>query len=243
MKVQKKNIVMGGLLMILGLVIAMQFQTVKNTAGEGLLSTQKAQQQMKKLEILRNESQSLKDRLAIIEKEIKSYELSDADENLITKNLQTELRKYQEIAGMKSLEGPGLVVSISDPQGESYSGQYESQIIYNYMFIIDIINILNGAGAEAITINDQRILATTEIYPSARSLIVNSVPVTPPINIAAIGDSKALEAALNINYGILYEIKKFSSIQVNIRKENLVVVPSYNRIQTFEFAQPVIRNN
>ncbi|SCY98370.1 DUF881 domain-containing protein [Alkaliphilus peptidifermentans] len=239
MKIQQKNIVMGALLLILGLIIAMQFQTVRSTTGEGLLSTQKAQQMMKQLEYLRAESQSLKEEIRILENEILSYELSEASESYLIKNLQEELKKYQSIAGMRSLEGPGIVVSISDPQNEPiYYGHYDS-----YLYLIDIINILNGAGADAITINDQRVLATTEILPTSRNIIINSVPVTPPIHVAAIGDAKALETALNIDYGVLHEIDKNTNLQVNIKREANIIVPRYNKVQGFEYAKPVEASN
>ncbi|SDK40718.1 DUF881 domain-containing protein [Natronincola ferrireducens] len=235
----KGKVAIGLLCGILGLIISMQFNVVRNTTGSGFLSTQKAQQLAMELRNLRNEKERLNEELTNLEKRLKEYEMSEADENLIIKNLKRDLEKYQLLAGYKEGEGPGVVVTIDDPPNEYFMGGEGSFIMYNYDLLLEIINMLNAAGAEAIAINDQRYIASTEIYYSSDNLLVNSVPVRPPFVIKAVGNPETLEAALNIRYGVVWGMRQYYNLQVNIRKENSVTMPRYSRVIQYQYAKPI----
>jgi len=238
MKDLKGKIALGVLCTILGLTISMQFKAVKGNTG-GLLSTQKAQQLALELKELRIERTSLMEELTQVEKRLKEYEMSEADESFIIKNLKIDLEKYQVVSGYTTVEGPGIVVTIDDPIKE-HPGQGEgSLIMYNYDILLGIINKLNGAGAEAISINDQRYTSTTEIYYTSNSVLVNSVPTLPPFTIKALGDIASLEAALNMRFGIAEEMRELYNLQVNIKKENNIVIPRYNKTTNFKHAKPI----
>ena len=136
---------MGILCAILGFTISLQFKTVKGNTG-GLLSTQKAQQLALELKELRTEKAALMEELTEWEIRLKEYEMSEADESFIIKNLNKDLEKYQIISGYKTVEGPGIIITIDDPI-YGYPGQdSESFIMYNYDLLLGIINKLNGAG-------------------------------------------------------------------------------------------------
>jgi len=111
--------------------------------------------------------------------------------------------------------------------------------MYNYDILLGVINKLNGAGAEAISINDQRYTSTTEIYYTSNSVLINSVPTVPPFTIKAVGDVESLEAALNMRFGIAEEMRELYNLQVNIKKETNVVIPRYNKTTNFQHAKPI----
>lgn len=238
MKQLKGKIALGILCCVLGFAISLQFKTVKGSTG-GLLSTQKAQQLAAELRELRAEKTILMDQLTEWEVRLKEYEMSEADESFIIKNLNRDLEKYQIISGYKTVEGPGVVVTIDDPIDE-YSRQGDNSLImYNYDLLLAVINKLNGAGAEAISINDQRYTAITEIYYTSNSVLINSVPTIPPFIIKAVGDPESLEAALNMRFGIAEEMRELYNIQVSIKKENNLVIPRYNKTTNFKYAKPL----
>lgn len=237
MKDLKGKIAFGILCAILGFSISLQFKTVKGNTG-GLLSTQKAQQLALELKELRTEKAALTEELTEWEIRLKEYEISEADESFIIKNLNKDLEKYQIISGYKNVEGPGIVVTIDDPVQEYLGQSSDSFIMYNYDLLLGIINKLNGAGAEAISINDQRYTSITEIYYISNSVLINSMPAIPPFTIKAVGNPESLEAALNIRFGIVQEMREMYNLQVTIKKENNIVIPRYNRTINFKYAKP-----
>ncbi len=224
---------------ILGLAISLQFNTVKKATEGGFLSTQKAQQLAMELRNLRTEKERLNEELTNLEKRLKEYEISEADENLIIKNLKKDLERYQLLAGYKEGEGPGIVITVDDPVDDFFMAGEGSFIMYNYDLILELVNKLNAAGAEAISINDQRYISTTEVYYTSNTMLINSVPARPPFTVKAIGNPETLEAALNIKYGIVWAMRQYYNLQVNMRKENSIIIPRYNRVTYYEYARPI----
>ncbi|QUH26767.1 DUF881 domain-containing protein [Serpentinicella alkaliphila] len=222
---------------ILGLVISMQFKTVRNTPGGGTISTQKAHQLAIELNNLRNEKELLNEELTNLERRLKEYELSESDENLIIKNLKNDLERYQLYTGLKPAVGPGVTITVEDPATESPSTE-GSFIMYNYDIILSLINKLNASGAEAISINDQRYIATTEVYYTSNNILINQVPTNPPFVIKAIGNPDTLEAALNMRFDVVWEMRQYG-LQVNIKKENMIEVPRYNKVIEYKYAKPI----
>ena len=204
------------------------------------MSTQKAKQLALELRELRTEKTALMEELTEWEVRLKEYEISEADESFIIKNLNKDLEKYQIVSGYKTVEGQGVIITIDDPV-HKYSSDLagDSFIMYNYDLLLGIINKLNGAGAEAISINDQRYTSVTEIYYTSNSVLINSVPAIPPFTIKAIGNPESLEAALNIRFGIVQEMREMYNLQVAIKKENNIVIPRYNRTINFKYAKPL----
>lgn len=224
---------------ILGLTISLQFNTVKNATGGGFLSTQRAQQLAMELRNLRTEKEELNEELTNLEIRLKEYEISEADENLIIKNLKRDLEQYQLLAGYKEGEGPGVVITVDDPSNDFFMGGEGSFIMYNYDLILELVNKLNAAGAEAIAINDQRYISTTEISLSSNTVLINSVPNRPPFIIKAVGNPETLEAALNMRYGIVWGMRQYYNLQVNVKKENNITIPRYNKVTHYEYAKPI----
>ncbi len=240
----RQKLMISILLLILGFIITTQFQNVKKVTGNDLLLTTRAQQLFREREELAQEKAAMQQELHQLETEIKKFEEAEAEENGLIKNLKDELTKYQILAGSRTLEGAGIIITIKNPETENDNTlSYESTIVYYYYYILGIINKLNIAGAAAIAINDQRYLATTEIVPNVDSLIINGVPITSPISIAAIGDPDELEDSITIPHGLIEEIIIHTNLQVSVKKEANIVIPRTNRVQSFQFAKPIEVSN
>ncbi len=238
MKDLKGRIAFGVLCAILSFTISLQFKTVKGSTG-GILSTQKAQQLALELKELRSEKTALMEELTEWEVRLKEYEMSEANESFIIKNLNKDLEKYQIMSGYKTVEGSGVIITIDDPIQEHPGQDDDSFIMYNYDLILGVINKLNGAGAEAISINDQRYTSTTEICYVSNSVLINSVPTIPPFVIKAVGDSESLEAALSMRFGIIQEMRDMYNLQITIEKKDNVVISRYNKTTNFKYAKPL----
>jgi len=149
-----------------------------------------------------------------------------------------EIAKIKQYAGIVPLSGPGVEISV-----ESFSGQAVSGSVYDCKSITDedllkIVNDLRNAGAEAIAINDQRLLATSEIRLAGNHINVNAIPLSPPYLIAAIGNASALKSRLEIKEGLVEYLKK-SGVSVKVKVKDKLTIPSFTGTVKFEYAKPV----
>ena len=113
-------------------------------------------------------------------------------------DLQSQLSELQAKAGLTALEGPGVMVTLDDNViGLSSSPQNDANYyIIHYQYILRIVNDLKQGGAEAISVNDQRLVTTSEIRCVGNTILVNTTRLAPPYEIRAIGDVLNLEDAL-----------------------------------------------
>lgn len=235
----KGKVAVGLLCGILGFSISLQLNTVKNVTNRGFLSTQKVQQLTSEFRNLREEKEKLNEELTNLEKQLKEYELYEADKNLIIKNLKRDLEKHQLLVGYRSGKGPGVIVTIDKLQSNFMMEGEGIPIMHSDEIIMAIINILNRAGAEAIAINGQRHISTTEIFLTSNALLINSVPTRPPFIIKAIGNPETLEEALNIKYGIIWELRNDLNLEVNVEGKDNIIIPQYNKLIKYEYAKPI----
>ena len=105
--------------------------------------------------------------------------------------------------------------------------------------LLELLNELNAAGAEAVSINGQRIISTTEIRQIGGIHInINTVSFAPPFIFKAIGDPKTLEAALRLREGIAERLEN-SGVAVTITQEQLIRIPKYNGVIERKYAKVV----
>ncbi|NLK71546.1 MAG: DUF881 domain-containing protein [Clostridiales bacterium] len=240
MKITSGQIVIGILALIIGLSISIQIGALDGDVIEGgLVPIQKAQSLAQELQKIRNEKEILVEEVTSLEAKIKEIEEAESKDDILLQSLISELDKYKMISGMKEVKGPGIIITIDDPPAEDVNYSDVSVIMYNYELLLSLLNKLNDAGAEAISINGQRIVAITEISLAGSNVNINSVPTAPPFEIKAIGNPETLDSTLNIRFGIIDKMRNRYSLQVKIQKSDEVVIPRYNEIVKFRYAVPV----
>lgn len=225
----------------LGIVLAIQFKTVSKTVGEGVIPTQKAQQLSIELKKLEEERESLRKELDSMEEKVKQYEKGEAEKSVYVENLYKDLEKYRMIAGYEDVEGPGIVLEINDPPMDVQFGDEESSIVEDYQILLKIISDLNAAQAEAISINDQRYTAYTEIVKAGDHLEVNGVSIAPPIVIKAIGDPEVLESSLTLKGGVIWNMEQYYDYIIQLKQEKSIFIPKLRKIVEFNYVKPVIK--
>ncbi|RKD27674.1 Uncharacterized conserved protein YlxW, UPF0749 family [Caminicella sporogenes DSM 14501] len=239
MKKAKDKFFIGFMCIILGIVLAMQFRIVQGSYLEGAIPSQRALELESELKKIKEEKQHLLQEIQSYEKKLKEIEESASKDNVLIKNLNKELKKYKIIAGFESVKGPGIEVVVDDPPKTSEFGNDYSVASVKYDLLLSLINVLNSAGAEAISVNGQRIISTTGILYANNSVKINSVPTAPPFIIKAIGNPDTLESVLNFRFGIVWDMRENYLLQVNIRKLDEVVIPRYNDIVKFRYAKTI----
>ncbi|MEG6565489.1 DUF881 domain-containing protein [Thermoanaerobacterium saccharolyticum] len=219
---------------VLGIMISTQFRNVKNSDS---LTVQRAEELTSKLNQVQKERDELKKQINDLESKISDYENSAAKSSTVTKSLKDDLDKYKELAGLSDVEGPGIIVTINDGNTQLQPGADQSAFLIHDEDLLNIVNELRAAGAEAISINDQRLVATSEIRMIGNTIDINSVRFTPPYVVKAIGNPDTLEAALRLKGGIIDTLSNWG-IQVNIKRSDKILVKKYDGVLTYKYAKP-----
>jgi uncharacterized protein YlxW (UPF0749 family) len=136
------------------------------------------------------------------------------------------------------LTGPGVEVVISDSAKPLSKGENPNIAIVHNEDLLRIVNELRASGAEALAINDQRLVESTEISCAGPTILVNKSRLTPPFDIRAIGNPDTMLAALQLRGGVV-EYLQFYGIQVNISKKPNVLVPMFQGGAVYQYAKPL----
>jgi uncharacterized protein YlxW (UPF0749 family) len=156
--------------------------------------------------------------------------------------LLDDLKSAKFLAGLTAVKGPGVIVTLSDSKNPFPGGLPANMQPPNIIHDTDInqvVNELKAAGAEAVAVNDQRLVAVSPVRCAGPTVFVNNTAQTPPYVIMAIGDPKTLETALNISGGIAAQIKQFDKAMFQITPSKQVTVPAYSGTIPSKYAVPV----
>lgn len=146
---------------------------------------------------------------------------------------ESELQRLQLISGIAAVEGNGVEILLDDSKIEKKQNANPNLYIIHDEDLLRVLNELRSAGAEAISINDQRIVAMSEVRCAGPTVSVNNVRSAPPYLIKAIGNPKTLDSALRIRGGVV-ETFEFWGIQVNVKQSNKVYIPAFKGVRTYE---------
>lgn len=228
--------------LLVGLVISLQVKNLDKESPEGLIPLSKVQVVASEYEKLQKEKEAASQELIGIEAQIKKIEEAQAEENALADRLVSDLEKYRMMAGIIDVEGPGIIVTISDPPAAEDDLSDYSVIMNRYDLLLILINKLNDAGAEAVSVNGQRITALTEMVPdyknsaAVKSVYINGIPTVPPYVIKAIGNPEVLESNLTVKYGIADEMKNVFDLEVGIEKSDRIIINRYSGTIKFKYA-------
>lgn len=166
-----------------------------------------------------------------------TYENAIAGEQVQLKRTNLELQRLKDFAGVTPVEGPGVVVEMDDSPKPREPGEDPNEWILHNFDVVDIVNELWAAGAEAIAINGERIVATTPIRSVATTMMVNTRRLNPPLRIEAVGDPARLAGYLERRGGFVDLLRAFT-FPVNIRRADHLSLPAYRGPFIFRYAVP-----
>ena len=140
---------------------------------------------------------------------------------------QAVLNQYQIALGLVPVKGPGIHLILDDSTlaREIGNGEAATSMLIHDFDLTAVVNELRVAGAEAIMINDQRVVPATAIRCVGSVILVNGVRQVPPYHIYAIGLTKILRGALEMPGGILDELRA-AKFQVKLTEEEEMQITS-----------------
>lgn len=149
------------------------------------------------------------------------------------KQMKDELTLYRMALGNVDIEGEGIELTLNDSGGE-FTGTVKGyndvgEMLHDYD-IRYVLNALKSAGAEAISVNGQRVLSNSEIYCNAEFILINGVKTGAPFNIKAIGDEDKLKSYMlaDGNYLRYLEMRSHNNISFKLSTNSDVKIFSSN---------------
>lgn len=231
MRKYNKQILFFLLMILLGLMFSSLYMVLQSENEHTELST--VYKQQSELMSLENTQEQLIKEKELLISEIDQYKNKNEEE--IIEGLNKQLDDLRKVSGLTDLKGPGVIVIINDST-VNYEGQREaSSLIVHDFDIQNIITDLRNSGAEAISVNGERVIAgKSKIKCAGPTIQINEKVVGQPFIIKAIGDKYFLEAAINSpdGYGnILRQWDIFIEVNTSVN----VTVPAYDGTLAFRY--------
>lgn len=220
------TITIGLVICILTAVIFVQFKTINQTDITSLENMREDE--------LRTEISNFKQKVEEISKEVADTDSKIAEyQEAINTNkeaselLSKELEQQNNILGKNSVKGSGIVVTLTDTEAQKISGAD----------LRALLNELKVAGAEAISINGQRIVYDSYIVDIGTTYIsINGERTVSPYEVKAIGNPTYLESGLSKKqYGFI-DTKLGEGKDVTLKRENNITIDKYNGDLNMEYA-------
>lgn len=213
------TIIIGIVAALLVTSILLQFKTVDETTNadvEGLRDTE-LKSQISSYKSKYNEVASqYQNNIAKIEEYTKSATTSTESTNLI----KSEYQKSNELLGLTDVKGEGIIITLKDVGENKYSSED----------LRSLVNELKYAGAEAISINGNRIINLTDIVTLNEKFIImdaSRARLSSPYVIKAIGDRKYLSSTLNTKTTGFVDLMKSNGLEVTIEESNKIDIDKY----------------
>ncbi len=206
----------GATALILTTVLLIQFKTVKETDITAIETMREAELRTE-LSSWKSKYDEIATKLQETEDKISNYRNDIENNQKNSELLSEELAETEKYLGYTDVKGEGLTITLADTD---YKQVQSSDILL-------LVNELRLAGAEAISINDERVVSTTEIANvDTRFVIVNGKRVVAPFTVKAIGDKKYLESAISIKGGYIDEIKA-KEVAINYSVDNNILIKKF----------------
>jgi len=216
----------GFAMLILTAVMFTQFKTVEQTDITAI-ETMRETELRTELSDWKTKYEEIEDKLAETEGKISEYQSEVSTSKDSSDILNKELNETNMYLGYTKLQGEGIEITLSDNEFKAIE-RWD---------LLQLVNELKLAGAEAISINNERIVSTTEIATvGSQFILINGNRIPSPFVVKAIGDKKYLESAITIKGGYIDEMQ-VNEKTVTYEVKDLIEVPAYSGKINFEYAE------
>ena len=222
---------------ILTIAIIIQCKTIKDTnstVSQTLTGNELRDQVLKWKEKYDKASKDLEKS----EKKLEEIRLqaTQNDENALNK--ENEIKQDNILLGLTDVTGSGIVISLKDNDTVKRSNISPLDNIELYLVhagdLVEVVNALRNAGAEAISINGQRITNFTSIYCAGNVVVVNGEKISSPVEIKAIGSPELLYGSITIPGGYL-ELMEETGVMVEVNKSDNITIGKFERVLNSQY--------
>ena len=213
-----KIIAITSICFLLGILLALQYKGVD-------LSEKLKNEEYVRIEDVKNQllsevrkNQELLTINSDLQIKIEEFQNSFGDENERVAMIEKELDRLKLFLGLYSVKGSGIIVTLD-------RGTHEFSSIRD-TDLLKLVNELKASGAQAISINEERLLSMTEIREAGNFMIINGRKIAEPYSIKAISDKDKLDSSINMIGGVVEELKLYMGVE--IEKSDEVIIEKIN---------------
>ncbi|KNY25748.1 DUF881 domain-containing protein [Pseudobacteroides cellulosolvens] len=206
-----RSIAITAICVLLGMIMAWQYKSIDYNEREKSLERKSIEELKDELIREQRNNENLSVRNAELEKENKEYENSKGDVTKETQILKHELERARIIAGLVDVKGKGVVITIDNDLVDVTESN-----------LLNVVNELRASDAQAISINDERIVGSSEIREAGRKFImINGKQMRAPFVIKAIANPEKLDRALMLLGGVLDSLEE---LKVELKKQDNIII-------------------
>ncbi|MET7655493.1 DUF881 domain-containing protein [Streptomyces sp. NPDC005486] len=212
-------------LLLFGLGFGLAVQVASNSDSGNALRGARQEDLVRILDELDDRSQRLEDEKQGLEKQQQELENSSDQAEEARKQTVKKEKQLGILAGTVAAQGPGITMTIEDTKGTVEADM-----------LLDAIQELRAAGAEAIQVNGVRVVAGTFLTESGKSVSVDGNKINTPFRFKVIGNPQDLEPALNIPGGVVQTLEK-EQATVTVERSDKIVVDALRAAKQPDYAR------
>ena len=226
---------------VVGFLLAAQLRSVKLAGAADATNASRLETLQNLYNEVVDQKDGLADQVKQLQGELELYREQAASGEAGSQALKAELEQLEITAGLTDVEGPGVTIILEDSSQANVTGNEADYLIHDND-LLSVINELRSAGAEAISLNGERLLATSEIRCAGSVVIVNGRRYTAPFVFNAVGDPTTLYNALTMRGGVVDVLGQWK-IEVKVTASEKLLVPKYSGVIEFRYAAPATAGN
>ncbi|GAA3028490.1 DUF881 domain-containing protein [Streptomyces glomeratus] len=211
--------------LLFGLGFGLAVQVASNSDGSSALRGARQEDLVRILDELDDRTQRLQDEKQGLQDQRSELENSSDRAEEARKQTAEKEKQLGILAGTVAAQGPGITITIGDTKGAVRADM-----------LLDAIQELRAAGAEAIEVNGVRIVAGTYLSDSGKSVSVDGNKITQPYRFKVIGKPQDLEPALNIPGGVVQTLEK-EQATVTVERSTKIVVDALRAAKQPDYAR------
>lgn len=202
---------------VLVAVMFAQFKTIEETDITGIETAREAELRTM-LSSWKEKYEEMAQRLSETQNTIDEYKRTIESNEESSEILDQELQQTNLLLGKTNVVGDGVIVTLIDNDVQTISADD----------LLVLINELRMAGAEAISINDKRVVNMSEIVAVGDSILVNTERVTSPYEVKAIGDQTYLSSALSLKNSGFIDTHTSNGETVELEEQDNITIQAYS---------------
>ncbi|GAA2406459.1 DUF881 domain-containing protein [Streptomyces coeruleofuscus] len=211
--------------LLFGLGFGLAVQVASNSDSDSALRGARQEDLVRILDELDDRTQRLEDEKQGLEKQRDELENSSDQAEEARKQTIEKERQLGILAGTVAAQGPGITMTIEDTKGTVEADM-----------LLDAVQELRAAGAEAIQVNGVRVVAGTYLTDSGKGVSVDGNKINAPYRFKVIGKPQDLEPALNIPGGVVQTLEK-EQATVTIERSTKIVVDALRAVKRPDYAR------
>ena len=226
------SITLGIMCFLLTIAICVQIRTTNlanSTVSQTLSDNELRDQVLKMKERYDNTYREMEN----AQKELEKIRLTATQNDKTAEAKEQELKENNMILGNTDVTGDGVEIVLEDAKASNTSLNLSAQLIH-YSDIQLVVNELKNAGAEAIEVNGQRLVATSAITCEGNIIKINNERIGSPFTIRAIGSQELLYGGLS-RIGSILDVIRDGGNTANITKVDDITIPKYSGVISYKY--------